>query len=233
MRFAIPLLVLASALAPPQPAAAAERSFTLTSFDRIRVDGPFAVELVTGVSPFARASGSQAALDTVAMSVTGRTLLIHPNRSSWGGYPGQPVGPVTITVGTHELSSATLNGSGSLAVDHAKGLSFAISVNGAGAVRIAQVEADRVTIGLNGAGSATLAGTTAKLTGIVHGASSLDSSALLAKAAVIGAEGPAVVRLAASETAQLSASGTASIAVSGDPACTVKIAGSASVSGCR
>ena len=71
--------------------------------------------LTTGVAPFASASGSAAALDRVAIDVQGRTLVVHSNRSSWGGYPGEATGPVEISIGTHELSAAWLNGSGSLA----------------------------------------------------------------------------------------------------------------------
>ena len=51
-------LCFAAGLTAALPAAAAERSYTLTSFDRIRVEGPFAVDLVTNRSPFARATGS-------------------------------------------------------------------------------------------------------------------------------------------------------------------------------
>ena len=69
------------------PGAAATRNFGVTSFTRVRLDGPYRVQLATGVAPFASASGSPAALDRVAIDVEGSTLIVHPNRSSWGGYP--------------------------------------------------------------------------------------------------------------------------------------------------
>jgi hypothetical protein len=232
MRLIVPALVLVYALAPAPEAHAAGRSFTVTSFDRIRLDGPYSVAVTTGVAPFARASGSPQALDSVAVEVQGRTLVIHPNRSSWGGYAGQPAGPVTIEVGTHELANAWLNGAGSLAIDRAEGLSFGVDVQGAGSVRIGSIETDRLTIGINGAGSATLGGRTAKLTAIVRGPASLDAAALEAKDATVGAEGPSIVRVSATETASVTASGVASVTVAGKPACTVKAMGSATVSGC-
>ena len=105
-------------------------SFGVTDFDRIRVDGPFKVTLKTGVAPFASASGSAAATDRVSIEVQGRTLIVHPNASSWGGYPGNSAGPVEIAVGTHDLSQAWLNGSGSLSIDRVDGLTFALSVQG-------------------------------------------------------------------------------------------------------
>ena len=51
-----PLFVLGAA----SPLAAAERSYSVTDFNRVRVEGPFAVTLATNVAPFARASGARA-----------------------------------------------------------------------------------------------------------------------------------------------------------------------------
>ena len=66
MTYRLPLLVFA-ALAASVPASAAERNFTVTGFDRIRIDGPYRVRLTTGVAPFAKASGSAAALQGVSI----------------------------------------------------------------------------------------------------------------------------------------------------------------------
>ena len=44
------------------------------------------------------------------------------NVVSWGGYPGANAGPVEVSVGTHDLSDAWLNGAGALAIDRVKGL---------------------------------------------------------------------------------------------------------------
>ncbi|HMC91878.1 MAG TPA: DUF2807 domain-containing protein, partial [Allosphingosinicella sp.] len=51
------------------PAAAAERSYPVTDFDRIQVEGPYEVTLVTGGASTARGSGSQAALERVTVEV--------------------------------------------------------------------------------------------------------------------------------------------------------------------
>ena len=184
------LLVLASlpaAAAPPS----SQRNYSVTSFDRVRVDGPFEVRLKTNVAPFARASGSQAALDGVSLKVEGRTLIVGPSSGGWGGYPGENRGPVTIEVGTHEISTAWLNGAGSLIIDKVKGLSFDLAIQGAGSARIDAADIDQLKLGLSGAGSARLAGRAARMTATVRGTSSLDAEGLSVKDAVIGAEGPA------------------------------------------
>ena len=103
----LPLLIAASLSAP---AAAADRNFTVTGFEKIRVDGPFRVKLTTGVAPFAKASGSPTAINAVSVEVQGQTLVVRRNPSGWGGYPGEAPGPVEISVGTHDLTNAWVNG---------------------------------------------------------------------------------------------------------------------------
>ena len=219
-------------LAVAAPAQAAERTFTITSFDRIRVDGPFRVTLTTGVAPFARATGSLDAVNSVSVDVQGRTLIVRGNPSSWGGYPGQARGPVEVAVGTHELSQAWLNGSGTLAINRIEGLQFDLAIQGSGSAAVGHAEVDQLEIGISGAGSATIAGSAPKVTAVVRGTSSLDASALEAKDATIGAEGPSTVRVNASNSVEVDARGVASIEVIGEPACTVRAEGSATVSGC-
>jgi hypothetical protein len=231
----IMLLALAASVSavPATAAAPNARNYSVTSFDRIRLEGPYKVQLVTGVAPFARASGSQQALDGVAIEVQGRTLIVRANRSSWGGYPGRQPGPVEIQVGTHDLSAAYLNGPGSLSIDKIRGLSFELSIQGSGAANIAKVDVDQLKVGISGAASTTLAGRSPKMTAIVRGTSLLDASALSAKDIVVGAEGPAIVKVNASSSAKIDAIGTGTIEVSGSPACTIKATGSATVTGCK
>ena len=225
---------LAALLFATAPAAAADRNFSVTSFDRVRIDGPYQVTLKTNVAPFARATGTQASLDGVSIKVEGRTLIIRSNPSAgWGGYPGEGRGPVTIELGTHELSTAWINGPGALIIDRVKGLSFDLAIQGAGTMRIDGADVDVLKIGMSGAASTRIAGRAAKLTATVRGTSSLDAESLSIKDAVIGAEGPALVRASVSGTAKVDALGLASVALAGAPSCETKTQGSATVSGCR
>lgn len=227
------MIIAIAAIACASPAFAAERSFSVTSFDRIRVEGGYSVTLATGVAPYAKASGSAQALDSVSIDVQGRTLVVRPNRSSWGGYPGQSAGPVEIRVGTHDLSAAWVNGAGSLAIDKVKGLSFQSDVQGAGSIAIARADVDQLKLGLAGAASAKVAGKALKMTAIIRGSSLLDAEGLAVKDLTVAAEGPAIAKANASVTAKVTGTGAASIAIAGNPACTVKMSGSASVSGCK
>jgi hypothetical protein len=231
MRTRLPALLLGLALAAP--ASAATRNFGITSFEKIRVDGPFRVRLATGVAPFATASGSPAALDGVAIDVQGNTLVVHANTSSWGGYPGQVAGPVEINLGTHDLSSAWISGSGTLAIDRVRALKFDLSVQGSGGATIAQTDVDQLNVAIAGTASGTLAGRAGMMTAIVRGISSLDAANLATKDATIGADGAATIKANVTNAVTVDAIGPATILLAGRPACTLRVKGSTSVSGCR
>jgi hypothetical protein len=226
------LFAVSASIAFVSPAAAATRNFGVESFTKIRVDGPFKVIVSTGVPPFARASGSAAALDRVAVEISGDTLVIR-SQDSWGGYPGSDPGPVEITVGTHDLSNAWLNGAGSIAIDRVKGLSFALSLQGSGAGEIGDVAIDQMSVNVVGSANAKLAGHAGKLTALVRGVSSLDAAALTTPNAQISADGTATVDATITDTARVDAWGPATIRLAGRPSCTLKTTGSTSVSGCR
>ena len=101
-------LILAAAIAAvaAAPAHAGTRNFGITGFTKIRVEGPYRVNLTTGVPPFARASGSAAAIDRVSIEMRGDTLIVRSSQSWGASSSGANIGPVEINVGTHELGSA-------------------------------------------------------------------------------------------------------------------------------
>lgn len=226
-------LVALTATAAAVPASAATRNFTVTGFEQIRVEGPFRVKLMTGVPPSASASGAQAALDRVAIDVLGRTLIVHSDVSAWNADPDADTGPVEITIGTHDLDSAALTGSGTVDIDKVTALSFTGSALGSGAIGIAKADVDQLSISLSGTSSAAIAGRAGTLTVSTLGTSSFDGSALAAKDATITAQGPATIKANVSDSATIQASGPATVTLIGSPSCTTHAGSSASVSGCR
>jgi hypothetical protein len=227
------LFAIGVSLAFAAPAGAATRNFGVTSFTKVRVEGPFKVRLATGVAPFAKASGSSIALDRVDVDVQGDTLVVRSSASSWGGYPGTDPGPVEISIGTHDLTNAWLSGAGTLAIDRVRGLSFALSVQGSGRAEIGSVDADQMNVSVVGSGSARLAGRAKKLTALARGLAEVDAGGLAATDATIGAEGATTIDANVTDAATVDASGPATIRLTGRPSCTLKVAGSTSVSGCR
>ena len=228
------IFLLATALAAPAaPAIAATRNFGITDFTKVRVDGPYKVSFTSGVAPFARASGSGAALDRLTIEVRGDTLVVQNNKSGWGGYPGENPGPVEVTIGTHDIHNAWVNGAGALLIDRVGGLSFALSVQGSGRAEIASADADQLNVSQIGTASAKLAGKARKLTALVRGIAALDARDLAATDASIGTEGAATVDANVRDEANISSSGPATIRLTGNPTCTLRTGSSATVSGCR
>ena len=229
MRILFPALLI---FALASPVGAANRNYGITSFEKVRIEGPYKVTLSTGVAPFARASGSPAAIDRVAIDVRGNTLVVHNSLSSWGSSPGGNSGPIEIALGTHDLSSASLNGSGSLTIDKVKGLKFDLSVQGSGAGTISRVDVDQLNVSIGGTVSASLAGQAANMTAVVRGTSSLDAAALKTKDATLGAEGAATIKADVRNSVKVDGSGPVTVTLTGKPACTLRTGGSASVAGC-
>jgi hypothetical protein len=231
----LPILALLAIASLPAGAAApaVKRNFSVPSFDRIRIDGPYQVALHTGVSPYARASGGTRALDGLSVRVEGRTLVVRAGSGSWGGFPGEDRGAVTIEVGTPSLTNAWINGAGALLVDKVRGQTFELAIQGPGMARIDSIDIDTMKVGITGAGTARLAGRVGKLTATVRGTSNFDADGLTTRDAVIGAEGPSIVRTAVTGTAKVDALGLAAVTLAGEPSCTINAKGSASVSGCK
>jgi hypothetical protein len=227
------ILAIALAGLSASPAAAATRNLGITSFEKLRVQGPFKVTIRTGTAPYARAVGDQGALDRISAEMRNNVLIIRNMSSAAGGYTGHDVGPVTIELGTHELSSAWLTGSGSLAIDHVRGLSFDLSVQGSGAADLGDVRVDQFTLALFGTASARLAGRAGKVTADIRGVSALDAGALDVDATTLVIDGASTVNAVATDTAKVDASGPATVRLAGRPSCTLRVTGSADVSGCR
>jgi hypothetical protein len=218
------LLVLAAA-----PASAAERRYAVTDFDRIEISGPFVVSVSTGRGSSARATGSSAAIERVSIEVQGRTLRIKPNRSSWGGYPGEATGSVRIDLTTHNLRSASVSGSGALTIDKAKAMRFDAAVAGTGRLALAAVEADTLSVGMLGSGTVELAGAAKSLRATVQGSGDFKAEKLMTDNAQINSDTAGSVAVSVRTTAKVTSSGTGDTRILGKPACTVKQTGSGEV----
>jgi hypothetical protein len=226
----IRILPLAALASLAQPALAAERRYTVTDFDRVQVEGPFQVTLTTGKGASALASGSGQALDRVSVEVQSRTLKIRPNRSAWGGSKAQQSGPVTLTVSTHGLRSASVTGSGSLAIDKAKAMKFDAALSGSGRIAIGSVEADALTLGLLGGGKLVIGGRAKTVRATISGSGDLDAAALQSEDAEINADTSGTIALAVRRAARITATGAGDVAIGGAPACTVSNKGAGTVS---
>jgi hypothetical protein len=221
MRIIAATVALAAAFAAA-PAMAAERSYSVTDFDRVVVEGPFNVTVATGRPSSATASGTPQALERVSVEVTGRTLRIRPNRTLSRASSGAAAGPVALVLGTRELRSATVNGPASLTVDRASGLRVELSLEGTGRIAVPQIAADSLIVGMIGSGRIQLAGTARELRASVHGWADLDASALTAQGANLITDSAGRVSVTVEREAAVTSNGIGEVEILGAASCTVR-----------
>jgi hypothetical protein len=222
-------LFFAALLAASAPAVAAERTYSVTDFDRIQVEGPYEVVVASGGTASAHATGSTAALERVTIEVQSGVLKVRANRSAWGGYPGDAAGPVRIAVSTRDLRGATVIGAGTLRIDRVRGLRADLSVSGSGRIDIARVEADTLNLGIIGSGRIAATGSAKQVRATVQGSADLAAGALVADDLVLNAETAGNIAIAARRTAKVKSSGSGLVEVSGSAACTVTSLGAGQV----
>lgn len=216
------LFALLALVALAAPAAAAERRYSVTDFDRVVVEGPYIVRLVAGRPSSAVANGSQAALDRVSIDVSSRTLRIRRNRNHWGGNPGAQEGPLEIALATRTLRSARVIGPGRFELDRAEGLRVDLIVEGSGTLRVVEVEADNLSLGLAGAGRIEVAGTVETLTADIQGTGDLAGAALVAEQARITTTTTGTIAVTVRRSADVNALGLGEVTILGTPACTLR-----------
>lgn len=224
------LATFSLALGLAGPAVAADRTYSITDFDRVIVEGPYIVRVTVGRSTSARASGTTQALERLAIDVTGQTLRIRRDRT--GERSGQSVqaGPVTIELTARTIRSARLIGPGSLDVARLEGLKVELAVQGSGRLRATSVAADDLSVALQGSGRLELSGTAEQLRATIDGSGDVDGSTLRAESATITTNTVGTVAFAASREATVYALGLGNVVVSGRASCTVTGPGAGQVS---
>jgi putative autotransporter adhesin-like protein len=215
-----PLLLLAAA--PP----ADEKSFMVSDFDRVRIDGPFEVEIVTG-SPGARASGDPQALDHVAIRVEGSTLTVNAGATGWALRAVEAPGTVKITISVPALSGLSIRGGAQVSAAEMRSARVDLGLSGAGSIAVSAVRADDLVVTLAGAGAITLAGTAARARVNSFGDGSVHAENLVANEAALFGASTGEVQMRVRYAAQVSARGTGKVTVLGQPSC--KVTGSGPV----
>lgn len=216
--FALALILLAG------PAQAAERIYSVGSFDRIRVEGPFDVHVAIAPSPGARADGDRHATDNLDIRVEGMTLIVRAGVSGWGEQPVAGAGgaPV-VTVTTAAVRSAVVVGGGRLAITGpVRGQRIDLSLTGSGSLGVAGLDADQLFVTLLGSGDIALSGRAAKVRLSTSGPGRITAAPLVADDLTLRLDGNGETEATARYTADVTTTGIGAATVYGTPACTVK-----------
>ena len=217
------LLATAATAALPLPALAADRTVSLTTFSRVRVEGPFLVEVATGASPGARVSGDAAAIERVDLAQNGDTLIIRSGGAGWGERPtGKATRPVTIALATPRLEGVALGGSAEVRAGAMKGQRVDLTITGAGKLDVARVDADALVATVVGNGLLSVSGKAANARAMVNGAGAIVAPELVAGDLITRVEGAGEVTVGARFTAQVTATGLGKVTVLGTPKCQIR-----------
>ena len=225
------LLPLLAAGCGAGSAIAADRGYSVLDFDRIRVEGPFDVQVRLGPSSAVQAHGPQAGLDRLEVTVNDGTLIIRPDRNAWGGWPGSASeGKVVVIVTTPRLRALALAGSGDASVDRMRAADVQLNLDGTGDIKVAAVDAESVGIALSGSGDISVAGRAKQGRASLSGSGDLDAAALSVQDANVTTAGSGDLKLDASRSAKVMSTGSGDVMVTGSAACTVSRLGSGDVS---
>lgn len=222
---ALPLLLA------PLPVLAAERVFSVGSFERVRVDGPFEVRIETGASPGATASGERQLIERIAVAVNGGTLSVRLGTGGWGEtFRADNAAPPVIVLRTPRLNSLAVSAGANVTVNRMAGQRVELSLAGSGRVEAARVDADQLGASLVGAGTITAGGQANRARLITDGPGTIDASELVTKDLTVLLTGPGETRARARYTASVTNTGLGKVTVAGDATCTVRSAGGGPVS---
>lgn len=226
MRSLMLLCIASSTVAP-----AAERKVFVSSFDRLRVNGPFRVDVVTGRSPAGRIVGDPRRLDGIEVRQEGNVVVVWASdgRGDGDGDSDPAARPVTVTLVTPSLAAVTLVGSGAVNVARMKADRVDLSVAGTGTIGVTRADAIELTATTIGTGRITVAGRVARARVVVNGAGNVIATALDVGELTVRLDGPGDVAARARFIADVTNTGLGRVAVAGSAKCQVKAVTTGSV----
>jgi hypothetical protein len=215
-------LLLLSALLFATPAFAAERTFPVGSFERVRVAGPLKVRIATGAAPGAKARADQPTLDRLSIEVSGGTLTVRMGGAGWSERPALAKATVPeITLSTPRLVAVAISAGAQVETGKVAGNRVDLTITGPGTLAVAGAEADQLIATVVGSGTMTLAGKAATARLSLNGTGAIAAPELTADTAVVRLEGPGEIAAHARYAAQVTSNGLGRVTVTGAPKCTV------------
>ena len=249
MKTILPLSLILSLLpvaATPAQAQTA-RSFALSGFDRISLEGCDSAVVTVGNAFSVRAVGELVSLVVIRAEVRGQTLIITRPDRMCDSRAKRPSATVEITVprlrsvesrGTGSIRlrpfeaaefEADMSGTGNLMIDGLRSQKVGIVMSGTGNAVMQDIRTARLSLKLNGTGSIRGAGAVEALAIDSSGTGNVDTTAMTARVLSVEASGTGGVRAQADGPAKVDASGMTRVVVGGRPQCTVDKSGFARV----
>ncbi len=232
---AIPALILASCGHVESSAAESStigsRSFALSDFDQVELQGSDDVNVMTGKSFAVSATGPQSSLDQLEIVVEKGVLKIaRKSGSSWHmGWSRKGDKGVKVTVTMPVIRGAKLAGSGDMTVDRAAVDAFMASLAGSGNLNVGNVQATTVALDLAGSGDLMIGGRTKRVDISSAGSGDISAKTLEAETVKISLAGSGNASARATGSASVSLTGSGDVQITGTSQCKTSKLGSGSV----
>jgi hypothetical protein len=227
LRFLVALPAVLPAALVAFPALAADRTYTVGSFERIRIDGPFRVDLTVGKSPGATAQGDTRNTDRVNIRVEGDTLIVSANSNAWqeqadAARSTRSPAATIIRASTPRLRGAVVYGGGQLSISGpVRAQRVDLSVRGTGSLSATGIVADQLIASVTGPGTLTLGGKAAKARLSGDGPARILAEGLVTDDLSVRTDGNGETIARARITANINAAGVGAVTVYGKPTCVV------------
>lgn len=225
------ILLLISITAGASTAHAAERNYSIGSFDNIQIEGDLIVTITTGKGPSASASGTFRQLDALRFKRNGRTLRIQMNQDSKAKRVEDIRAPaLQIFITTSQLSDISLRGNGVVNVNMLSGRKSLYTILGSGMINAKQAQIDTLSILIRGGGNVSIdGGKINKMDAVLNGFGSINAPKLVTKILNIEHQGPANTIISVSDVANIINNGTGKIEILGKANCLIKSIGSGTI----
>jgi len=206
------------------------RSFAVGNFTSVEAAGPFDVKIHTGASPGVQVRGSEELIDKLEVEVHGDKLVVRPERKGWFGGWHSTNGKAEVAITVPALNSATLAGSGGLAIDRVQGDSFDGKIAGSGKFQLDSVTVGRLRLVIAGSGDAVTRSGQAKTASYdIAGSGAIDAAGVQSQDVDISIAGAGGIKVNATGTAKVKIVGSGDVDVTGGAKCEVSKAGSGNV----
>ena len=186
------------------------RNFDLADFTGVGVSGLDKVEIRKGAAFSVVAKGHSADLDDLDIKVERDSLSVGRKKKN-GGWSAMRKA-VTVTVTMPQLSNVAVGGSGSISADAVEGDEASASVGGSGSIAIANLVAKTVNFSIGGSGNINTDGGKADTASInIGGSGSIKAPNLALKDASISIAGSGSVSAQATGNANISMMGSGDV----------------------
>ena len=212
-RAIIPLIIFGLAA----QATAADRRYSVSDFDKIRVVGASNVVIDQARATTVRASGNREALDLLSVEVLDRVLTVQPIAGNAVTEPRRNLGAVTLFITAPSLNGVKLNGSGAIKIAVIKATQADISLTGSGQITVATVAVDRLSARLSGSGTLALTGKALSVDANIKGSGNVVAASLDVADLKLMAASSGLISMSAKRSAMITSTGPGTIAVTGGP----------------